>query len=81
VVSRTLAPAAYHRRFVAVLHDGRRPPADPSRLTAFDGIVVRSSLTGRIRTLLPAKTRVFVDFVVEAFRRQQLAERSASSIG
>lgn len=25
--------------------------------------------------LLPAKTRVFIDFVVEAFRKQRLAER------
>jgi DNA-binding transcriptional LysR family regulator len=33
------------------------------------------------RTLLPAKTRVFVDFVVEAFRRERLAERFAGSIG
>ena len=33
------------------------------------------------RTLLPAKTRVFVDFVAEAFRRQRLAERFAGSIG
>jgi DNA-binding transcriptional LysR family regulator len=33
------------------------------------------------RTLLPAKTRVFVDFVVEAFRQQRLAERFAGSIG
>jgi DNA-binding transcriptional LysR family regulator len=33
------------------------------------------------RTLLPAKTRVFVDFVVDAFRRQRLAERFAGSIG
>ncbi len=33
------------------------------------------------RTLLPAKTRVFVDFVIEAFRRQRLAERFAGSIG
>ena len=30
---------------------------------------------------LPAKTRVFVDFVVDAFRRQRLAERFAGSIG
>ncbi|WP_423368315.1 LysR substrate-binding domain-containing protein [Burkholderia sp. LMG 32019] len=29
------------------------------------------------RTLLPAKTRVFVDFVVEAFDRERLAERFA----
>jgi DNA-binding transcriptional LysR family regulator len=29
------------------------------------------------RTLLPAKTRVFVDFVVDAFRSQRLAERFA----
>jgi DNA-binding transcriptional LysR family regulator len=33
------------------------------------------------RTLVPAKTRVFVDFVMDAFRRQRLAERFAGSIG
>jgi DNA-binding transcriptional LysR family regulator len=33
------------------------------------------------RTLLPAKTRVFVDFVVEAFKRNRLAERFAGSLG
>jgi DNA-binding transcriptional LysR family regulator len=33
------------------------------------------------RTLLPAKTRVFVDFVVQAFRDARLAERFAGSIG
>jgi DNA-binding transcriptional LysR family regulator len=33
------------------------------------------------RTLLPAKTRVFVDFVVDAFRRDRLAERFAGSLG
>ena len=33
------------------------------------------------RTLLPAKTRAFVDFLVEAFRRQRLAERFAGSLG
>ena len=33
------------------------------------------------RTLLPAKTRAFVDFVVDVFRRQRLAERFAGSIG
>ena len=33
------------------------------------------------RTLLPAKTRVFVDFVVEAFRRDRLAERFAGGLG
>ncbi|MEA3135071.1 MAG: hypothetical protein QOG17_2917 [Gammaproteobacteria bacterium] len=30
------------------------------------------------RTLLPAKTHVFVDFVVEEFRRQRLAEFAGS---
>jgi len=30
---------------------------------------------------MPAKTRAFVDFVAEAFRRQRLAERFAGSIG
>lgn len=33
------------------------------------------------RTLLPAKTRIFVDFVVEAFKRGRLAERFAGSLG
>jgi DNA-binding transcriptional LysR family regulator len=33
------------------------------------------------RTLLPAKTRAFVDFIVEAFRRERLAERFAGSLG
>ncbi|EUB97831.1 transcriptional regulator, LysR family [Rhizobium sp. CF080] len=33
------------------------------------------------KTLLPAKTRVFVDFVVEHFRKEHLAERFAGSLG
>ena len=33
------------------------------------------------RTLLPAKTRAFVDLVAEAFRRDRLAERFAGSLG
>jgi len=33
------------------------------------------------RTLVPAKTRVFVDFVVQAFKRGRLAERFAGSLG
>jgi len=32
------------------------------------------------RTLLPAKTRAFVDFVAEAFRRDRMAERFAGSL-
>jgi DNA-binding transcriptional LysR family regulator len=32
------------------------------------------------RALLPAKTRVFVDFVVEAFERERLANRFAGSV-
>jgi DNA-binding transcriptional LysR family regulator len=39
------------------------------------------SLYFATRTLLPAKTRVFVDFVLEAFRRDRLAERFAGSLG
>src|SRR4051794_36195454 len=157
VVSRTLAPL----HIVAVASPnylkGRTPPTDPSGLAAFDGIVMRSMHTGRVRerimrnaagdemavlqkatiafddpeamcraallglgvtliavphalphlergalvrlvpqwysdggpisiyyasrTLLPAKTRAFVDFVVEAFRRDRLAERFAGSLG
>ncbi len=33
------------------------------------------------RTLLPAKTRAFIDFVTDAFKRERLAERFAGSIG
>jgi DNA-binding transcriptional LysR family regulator len=33
------------------------------------------------KTLLPAKTRVFIDFVVEHFRKECLAERFAGSLG
>lgn len=33
------------------------------------------------RTLLPAKTRVFIDHVAEAFRRERLAKRFAGSLG
>jgi hypothetical protein len=33
------------------------------------------------RTLLPLKTRAFIDFVTEGFQRQRLAERFAGSIG
>ncbi|WP_105403054.1 LysR family transcriptional regulator [Neorhizobium sp. T7_12] len=33
------------------------------------------------KTLLPAKTRVFVDFVVEHLRKERLAERFAGSLG
>jgi DNA-binding transcriptional LysR family regulator len=32
------------------------------------------------RSLLPAKTRAFIDFVVEAFERERLAERFAGSL-
>ena len=156
-MSRVLAPA----HIVAVASPsymkGRTPPAEPSGLAAFDGIVMRSSSTRRVRERLmrnaagdemrvplkptvafddpeamcqaavlglgvtqivmahalrhlesgalmrlvpqwyadagpisiyyasrrqvPAKTRVFVDFIAEAFRRLRLAERFAGSIG
>ncbi len=33
------------------------------------------------KTLLPLKTRVFVDYIVEAFQRQRLAERFAANLG
>ncbi|PZV38806.1 LysR family transcriptional regulator [Mesorhizobium kowhaii] len=33
------------------------------------------------KTLMPAKTRIFVDFVADEFRRQRLAERCAGSLG
>lgn len=33
------------------------------------------------RTLIPTKTRVFIEYVVEAFRQMQMAERLAGSLG
>jgi DNA-binding transcriptional LysR family regulator len=157
IVARTLTPVHVIAVATPGFMAGHTPPADPSELAAFDGIVMRSTRTGRAlhrvmrnaagteiteslseavivndstalvraallglgvamvsvpdalphlesgklvrllpkwyadlgalslyyasRTLLPAKTRVFVDFVVEAFRRDRLAERFAGSLG
>jgi DNA-binding transcriptional LysR family regulator len=157
VVSRTLAPLHIIAAASPAYMKGRRMPADPSQLEAFDGIALRLGQTGRIperimrnidgkevpariketvvfddpeamcraavlgvgvaliavphalphlesgalvrlvpnwyadlgpisiyyatRTLVPAKTRVFVDFVIDAFKRQRLAERFAGSTG
>lgn len=157
VVSRTLAPLHIIAVASPAYMKGRTPPADPAGLADFDGIVMRSTHTGRVRermmrdvagaemasplretvvfddpeamcraallglgvtliavphalphlesgalvrlvpqwysdagpisiyyatrTLLPAKTRLFVDFVVEAFRRRRFAERFAGSLG
>lgn len=157
VVSRTLAPLHLIAVASPEYMKKRRPPSDPTQLSAFDGIAWRSSRTGRVRerimrnvegtaipvklretivlddpeatcraallglgvtlnavchvlphlergalvrllpqwyidegpisiyyasrTLLPSKTRVFVDFVADAFRRQRLPERFAGSLG
>jgi DNA-binding transcriptional LysR family regulator len=156
VVSRALAPAHLVAVASPAYMAGRVPPADPGGLAELDGIVMRSSRTGRVlhrtmrdtvgdemparfsenimvndpatmrqaailglgvtllsvsdvlssieqgelvrllprwyadagaisiyyatRALLPAKTRVFVDFVVEAFERERLAERFVGSV-
>jgi DNA-binding transcriptional LysR family regulator len=157
LLTRTLAPLHIIAVASPAYLKGRKRPVDPSGLAAFDGIVMRSTRTGRIRertmrnaagaevaatlkqtivlddpeamcraallglgvtliavphalphlekralirlvpqwyadsgpisiyyptrTLLPAKTRVFVDFVVDGFRRDRLAERFAGSLG
>ncbi len=157
VVSRALAPAHIIAVASPTYMHGRTPLVDPSDLASLEGIVMRSSGTGRIRywtmrdaagtempatlaetivvndpaamreaallglgvtllavpdvlpqlesgqlvrlvprwyadagsislyyasrTLLPAKTRAFIDFIVEAFRRERLAERFAGSLG
>jgi DNA-binding transcriptional LysR family regulator len=157
LVSRTLAPLHIIAVASPAYMKDRTPPADPSGLATFDGIVMRSLRTGRIRerimrdaagnemmaplketvmfddpeamcraallglgvtliavphalphlergalvrlvpqwysdsgpisiyyatrTLLPAKTRVFVEHVMDEFRRQRLAERFAGSLG
>ena len=157
LVTRTLAPLHIIAVASPAYLKGRKRPGDPSGLALFDGIVMRSTRTGRIRertmrdaagaeipatlketiilddpeamcraallglgvtliavphalphlergtlvrlvpqwyadggpisiyyasrTLQPAKTRVFVDFIAEAFRRDRLAERFAGSLG
>jgi len=157
LVSRTLAPVHVVAVASPAYMSGRTPPADPSELAAYNGIVMRSLRTGRIRhwmlrnangvevagaitetivvddpaamreaarlglgvslialfdvlpelergdlirllpnwyadagaislyyasrTFIPAKTRVFVDFVVSAFKSQRLDLRFAASLG
>jgi len=157
LVTRALAPLHIVAVASPAYMRGRKQPADPSDLAVFDGIVMRSTRTGRTRdrimrnaagteiqatlketiifddpeamcraallglgvTLiavphalphlehgalvrllpqwyadsgpisiyyasrrqLPAKTRVFVDFIAEAFRNDRLAERFAGSLG
>ncbi len=157
IVARTLAPAHIIAVASPKYMQGRIPPADPQGLADLDGIVMRSSRTGRVRqwtmrnahgaempavpretivlndpvamcraallglgvtliavpdalphlesgalmrltpqwygdagpisiyyasrSLLPAKTRVFVDFLIEAVKRDRLAERFAGSLG
>jgi DNA-binding transcriptional LysR family regulator len=156
VVSRALAPAHLVAVASSAYMAGRVSPADPGGLADLDGIVMRSSRTGRVRrrtmrdasdselplrlpetivvddpaamreaailglgvallsvsdvlasiekgqlvrllphwyadegaisiyyatrALLPAKTRVFVDFVIEAFERERLVERFDASL-
>ena len=157
LIARELAPMHIVAVASPAYMKGRTPPADPTDLAGFDGIVLRSSRTGRLRqrvmrdragkelsaelqetivvndpaamsraalldlgvalivmpealpyleskalvrlvpdwyadlgsislyyasrTLLPAKTRVFVDFVLETFQRDRLAERFAGNPG
>ena len=157
LVSRTLAPVHVVAVASPAYLSARKPPADPSELAAFDGIVMRALHTGRIRhwmlhnsdgvevagaltnsivvndpaamreaarlglgvalialfdvlpelergdlirllpnwyadagaislyyasrTLISAKTRVFVDFVVNAFKNQRLDLRFAGRLG
>ena len=157
LVSRVLAPVHIVAVASPAYMKGRIMPVDPSGLAAFDGIVLRSSRTGRInqrimrdasgaempalqneavvfndpaamcqaallglgvtllvvtdalphlergtlvrllpcwyadlgpislyyasKTMLPGKTRVFIDYVAEFFRRERLAERFAGSLG
>jgi DNA-binding transcriptional LysR family regulator len=157
IVARTLAPAHIIAVASPAYMRGRVPPTDPGGLQAFDGIVMRSLQTGRIRhwtmrdvggsemvagqresvvvndpsamreaallglgvalmavpdvradlergdlarllprwyadagaislyfasrAHLPAKTRAFVDWVLEAFKAERLAERFAGSLG
>ena len=55
VVSRTLAPLHIIAVASPAYMKGRRTPADPSQLAAFDGIVLRLGHTGRIRERVDAE--------------------------
>jgi hypothetical protein len=66
------APARISIAPAAALERGR------NRLHAGAGPI---SLYYASRTLLPAKTRAFVAFVVEAFKRDRLAKRFAGNLG
>jgi DNA-binding transcriptional LysR family regulator len=157
IIARTLAPAHIIAVASPTYMAGRIPPTDPAGLAAFEGIVMRSLATGRVRrwtmrnasgeeaaadlpativfndpaamcqaailglgvtlttvpdalpymesgalirllpywyadagpislyyanrTLLPAKTRAFVDFIRENSRKARMAERFAGSLG
>ena len=157
IVARALAPAHLIAVASPAYMSGKVPPTDPAGLSALNGVVMRSSVTGRVvqrmmlnargeempaaqpetivlgdpaamcraavlglgvallvvpdalphlesgalvrllpqwytdlgpislyypsRTLLPAKTRVFIDHVVDSFKRDRLAERFAGSLG
>ena len=157
IVARTLAPAHLVAVASPAFTERRAPPTDPAGLLALDGIVLRSSQTGRIRhwslrdaagrempgllqetvvvndpramceaallglgvalaavpdvaealeagklvrllpewyadagsislyyasrTLLPARTRAFVDWIVDAFKERRLGERFAGGSG
>lgn len=157
MVARALAPAHIIAVASPAYMQGRRKPSTPEALSALDGIVMRSTRTGRVRqwtmrnaagetqvaaprqhlvfndpaamtraavlglgvamlavpdalphlesgtlvrllprwyadagaislyyasrSLLPAKTRVFIDHVSDAFRQARLAERFAGSLG
>lgn len=157
IVARALAPAHIVAVASPAYMSGRVAPTDPAALAAFDGIVMRSLQTGRIRhwtmrdaagaermatlsedvvvndpaamreaarlglgvallampdvlpdlesgvlvrlvprwyadagaisvyyasrTLLPGKTRAFIDWLADVFKRERLAERFAGSLG
>lgn len=62
---------------LSALEDGRLVRLVPRWYADLGAI----SLYYASRTLLPAKTRVFIDWVSDAFKKQRLAERFAGSLG
>ena len=113
VVARALAPLHVVAVAAPGLLQGKPLPHNPADLHGWDGALMRSSQSGRLRQwslrngagqegtpelqprmaandpdaislyfasnkLLPAKTRAFIDFVVDAFEQQQLAARFAT---
>lgn len=57
------------------------PDRDTLGVESESGPELLEQLTGHAVAMLPGKTRAFIDFVVETFKREGHAKRFAGSLG